>query len=47
MVWMAMAFYAGLVMAWVVVALRTAHGSARGYLFLPAASVPLAPVKGA
>jgi tellurite resistance protein TehA-like permease len=40
-IWMAVAFYVGLVAGWVVVALRTAHGSARGYLFLPAA--PLAP----
>jgi C4-dicarboxylate transporter/malic acid transport protein len=31
----ALLFYAGLVVAWVVVATRTAHGSARGRLFLP------------
>lgn len=28
--------YAGLVLAWLIVAVRTAHGSIRGYLFLPA-----------
>jgi C4-dicarboxylate transporter/malic acid transport protein len=47
LVWMAVGFYAGLVTAWVVVAHRTAHGSARGYLFMPAAPAPLAPVKAA
>jgi C4-dicarboxylate transporter/malic acid transport protein len=46
-IWMAVAFYVGLVAAWVVVALRTAHGSARGYVFLPAAPAPLAPAEGA
>lgn len=35
--WMAVAFYIGLVGAWGTVALRTAHGSARGHLFQPAA----------
>ena len=37
----AVLFYAGLVAAWVVVAARTAHGSVRGRLFLPAASSPV------
>ena len=40
-VWLAVVFYVGLVTAWVVVALRTAHGSARGYLFMAAAPEPL------
>jgi C4-dicarboxylate transporter/malic acid transport protein len=36
--------YAGLVLAWLVVAVRTAHGSIRGYLFLPApAAAPAVP----
>ncbi|MDT4948842.1 MAG: hypothetical protein QOJ37_1437, partial [Pseudonocardiales bacterium] len=30
--------FAGLVLAWLIVAVRTAHGSIRGYLFLPAPS---------
>jgi tellurite resistance protein TehA-like permease len=34
--WLAVAFYVGLVCAWVTVAIRTAHGSARGRLFQPA-----------
>ena len=34
--WAAVAFYAGLVAAWITVAIRTAHGSICGRLFLPA-----------
>jgi hypothetical protein len=34
--WAAVAFYAGLLAAWITVASRTAHGSIRGRLFLPA-----------
>jgi tellurite resistance protein TehA-like permease len=33
--WAAVALYAGLLAAWITVAARTAHGSARGRLFLP------------
>ena len=36
--WLAVAFYLGLVGAWVTVAARTARGSIRGTLFLPAAA---------
>jgi C4-dicarboxylate transporter/malic acid transport protein len=39
----AVLFYAGLVAAWIVVALRTARGSLRGTLFLPPVA-PVAPV---
>jgi tellurite resistance protein TehA-like permease len=35
--WLAVAFYIGLVGAWGTVAVRTARGSIRGHLFLPAA----------
>ena len=31
-------FFAGLAMAWLTVAVRTARGAARGHLFLPAAA---------
>jgi hypothetical protein len=34
--WAAVAFYAGLLAAWITVAIRTAHGSIRSRLFLPA-----------
>jgi hypothetical protein len=34
--WAAAVFYAGLLAAWITVAIRTAHGSIRGRLFLPA-----------
>lgn len=37
-------FYLGLVSAWLLVASRTAHGSARGRLFLPPERQPLAQV---
>ena len=37
----AVLFYAGLLAAWVIVAARTAHGSVRGRLFLPAAPSPV------
>ncbi len=33
------ASYAALVAAWLIVAVRTAHGSARGALFLPPATM--------
>jgi C4-dicarboxylate transporter/malic acid transport protein len=36
--WLAVAFYAGLVAAWITVAVRTARGSVRGHLFLPPAA---------
>ena len=44
----AVVFYLGLLLAWVTVAARTAHGSLRGYLFLapPAPSGPATPVTG-
>jgi C4-dicarboxylate transporter/malic acid transport protein len=35
--------FAGLVLAWLVVAVRTAHGSIRGYLFLPAPAATVRP----
>jgi C4-dicarboxylate transporter/malic acid transport protein len=35
--WAAVACYAGLLTAWATVAVRTAHGSLRGHLFLPPA----------
>jgi tellurite resistance protein TehA-like permease len=35
--WAAVACYAGLLAAWIIVAVRTANGSIRGGLFLPAA----------
>jgi C4-dicarboxylate transporter/malic acid transport protein len=38
--WAAVALYALLVIAWLTVALRTAHASARGRLFLPPAPAP-------
>ena len=40
--WAAVACYAGLLAAWVTVAARTAHGSARGSLFLPPPAAPAA-----
>jgi tellurite resistance protein TehA-like permease len=36
--WAAVACYAGLIAAWATVAVRTAHGSLRGRLFLPPAN---------
>jgi hypothetical protein len=38
--WLAVAFYLGLVLAWLSVALRTAQGGLRGYLFLPPTPMP-------
>jgi C4-dicarboxylate transporter/malic acid transport protein len=38
--WLAAAGYSGLILAWLVVATRTVHGSVRGTLFLPVAGAP-------
>jgi tellurite resistance protein TehA-like permease len=41
--WAAVVLYAALLAAWITVAVRTAHGSIRGQLFLPPASAATTP----